>query len=82
MNFEHLLKRRQGNGDLGMNSSNAINRQELSEIARIISQRPELGATLLAVACALTEVKYGEITIKMQAGKPVWVDCIKRERVG
>lgn len=38
--------------------------------------------TLEAVKKALDEVKYGEIIIKMQDGKPVWVDKYERERVG
>lgn len=38
--------------------------------------------TLEAVKRALEEVKYGEIIIKMQDGKPVWVDKYERERVG
>ncbi|MDQ7794132.1 MAG: DUF2292 domain-containing protein [bacterium] len=39
-------------------------------------------AALRKVARALDEVQYGEIIIKMQAGKPVWVDKYERERVG
>lgn len=38
--------------------------------------------TLDAVKKALEEVNYGEIIIKMQDGKPVWVDKYERERVG
>jgi len=38
-------------------------------------------AALRLVARALDEVQYGEIIIKMQAGKPVWVDKYERERV-
>lgn len=57
-------------------------KKELSEIARILSQKPELASALLAVAVALTEVAYGEVIVKMQGGKPVWVDKIERERVG
>lgn len=38
--------------------------------------------TLKAVKKALEEVNYGEIIIKMQDGKPVWVDKYERERVG
>lgn len=34
------------------------------------------------VGRALDEVKYGEITIKVQGGKAVWVDKFQRERVG
>lgn len=34
---------------------------------------------LEAVRKALDEVKYGEIIIKMQDGKPVWVDKYERE---
>lgn len=34
------------------------------------------------VARAMDEVEYGEIIVKMQAGKPVWVDKYERERVG
>ena len=34
------------------------------------------------VAKALDEIQYGEIVIKVQGGKPVWVDKYERERVG
>lgn len=57
-------------------------KRELAELARILSQKPEMAATLLSVARGIETVEYGEITIKMQAGKPVWVDSVKRERVG
>ena len=48
------------------------------------SQKKEMSheEVLRLVAQALQEVQYGEIIVKMQAGKPVWVDCYKRERVG
>jgi len=57
-------------------------KRELAELARILSQKPEIAPTLISVVKALATVEYGEITIKMQAGKPVWVDSVKRERVG
>lgn len=57
-------------------------KKELAEIARILSQKPEVAPALLSVAQAMTSVQYGEITVKMQGGKPVWVDSVKRERVG
>ncbi|MGI5846344.1 MAG: DUF2292 domain-containing protein [Alphaproteobacteria bacterium] len=31
---------------------------------------------------ALTEMRYGEVVIKVQGGKPVWVDRMDRARVG
>lgn len=57
-------------------------KKELAEIARILSQKPEVAPALLSVAQAMTSVQYGEITVKMQGGKPIWVDKIERERVG
>ena len=38
--------------------------------------------TLEAVKKALKQIQYGEIVIKVQAGKPIWVDKHERERVG
>lgn len=38
--------------------------------------------TLEAVKKALTQIKYGEIIIKVQNGKPIYVDKYERERVG
>jgi len=38
--------------------------------------------TLKAVEKALREVEYGEVIVKLQAGKVVWVDKFERERVG
>lgn len=37
---------------------------------------------LKRVALALDQIQYGEIIIKIQGGKPVWVDKYERERVG
>ena len=34
------------------------------------------------VAEAMNVVRFGEIVIKIQNGKPVFVDALKRERVG
>lgn len=31
---------------------------------------------------ALTEIGYGEVVVKVEAGKPIWVDKHERERVG
>lgn len=56
--------------------------EELAELSRILSQKPDIAATLFSVAKALVAVECGERTIKMQAGKPVWVDKTERERVG
>jgi hypothetical protein len=56
--------------------------QDIQQIMRILSQKPEIAATVLSVTKALTEVRYGEISIKMQGGKAQWVDKIERERVG
>jgi hypothetical protein len=57
-------------------------KKELAETARILSQKPDAAAVLVSTAQATASVQYGEITIKMQAGKPIWVDSVKRERVG
>ena len=34
------------------------------------------------VSKALDQIRYGEIVIKVQGGKPIWVDKYERERVG
>ena len=34
------------------------------------------------VSRALDQIQFGEIVIKVQGGKPVWVDKYERERVG
>jgi hypothetical protein len=57
-------------------------KKELADIARTLSQKPDASTLLVSTAQALVTVEYGEITIKMQAGKPVRVDRIERERVG
>lgn len=38
--------------------------------------------TLRRVSRALDQIQYGEIIIKVQGGKPIWVDKYERERVG
>lgn len=37
---------------------------------------------VLRVRKALTEIGYGEVVVKVEAGKPIWVDKHERERVG
>lgn len=37
---------------------------------------------LQRVRKALTQIRYGEVIIKVEAGKPIWVDKFERERVG
>lgn len=37
---------------------------------------------LRRVAQALDQIQFGEIVIKVQGGKPIWVDKHERERVG
>lgn len=56
------------------------------ESCRQIGARSEEGGlskqiALEHVSRAMDEVEYGEIIVKMQAGKPVWVDKYERERV-
>lgn len=31
---------------------------------------------------AIGEIRYGEVIVKVEAGKPIWVDKYERERVG
>lgn len=38
--------------------------------------------TLRRVSRALDQIQYGEIIIKIQGGKPIWVDKYERSRVG
>ncbi len=38
--------------------------------------------TLMKVEEALRTMKYGEVIIKVQNGKPIFVDKYERERVG
>lgn len=37
---------------------------------------------LRRVLRALDEIRNGEIIVKVQGGKPIWVDKFERERVG
>jgi len=37
---------------------------------------------LRRVARALDEIQYGEVIVKIQAGRVMWVDKHERERVG
>ena len=41
-----------------------------------------ISETLKKVEEALKSIKYGEIIIKVQNGKPIFVDKYERERVG
>jgi hypothetical protein len=37
---------------------------------------------LRKVRKGLEQIKYGEIIVKVENGKPIWVDKYERERVG
>lgn len=52
--------------------------QEMEQNATELSTKDALAK----VERAMREVKYGEIVVKMQNGKPIWVDKYERERVG
>ena len=39
-------------------------------------------AALGKVARGVADVQYGDVTIRLQAGKVIWVDKYERERVG
>jgi hypothetical protein len=41
-----------------------------------------IGEALKRVEAALRSIQYGEIIIKVQNGKPIFVDKYERERVG
>lgn len=41
-----------------------------------------IAEALEKVEQALRSIKYGEVTIKVQNGKPIFVDKYERERVG
>lgn len=41
-----------------------------------------ISETVKRVEDALRSIKYGEIIIKVQNGKPIFVDKYERERVG
>ncbi len=41
-----------------------------------------IGQTLQKVRKALEQMGYGEVIIKVENGKPIWVDKHERERVG
>ncbi len=41
-----------------------------------------IGETVKKVEEALKSIKYGEVIIKVQNGKPIFVDKYERERVG
>jgi hypothetical protein len=56
-------------------------KRELTETARILLQKPDAATAFISTGQAMATVQYGEITIKMQAGRPVWVDSVKSERV-
>jgi hypothetical protein len=47
-----------------------------------VSQKPDAAVVFVSTTQAMATVQYGEISIKIEAGKPVWVDSVKRERVG
>jgi len=55
----------------------ALPRDELT-----ISRRQAIDDALPKIRRALESIQYGEVIIKVQGGKPIWVDKYERERVG
>ena len=41
-----------------------------------------IGEAVKKVEDALKSIKYGEVVVKVQNGKPIFVDKYERERVG
>lgn len=66
------------------NTQITVNEAELNLILLIRDLRLDANKieALGRVARGTAEVQYGDIIIKMQAGKVVWVDKYERERVG
>lgn len=58
--------------------------RETMEGCRNIGNEKEMSKeeALRRVARALDEIEYGEVIVKVQAGKVMWVDKYERERVG
>lgn len=46
------------------------------------SKAMSIGEALRRIEAALESIQYGEIIIKVQNGKPIFVDKYERERVG
>lgn len=66
-----------------MNRKNVAGDESLRQVsAKSCARGLSKQMALDYVARAMDEVGYGEIIVKMQAGKPVWVDKYERERVG
>ncbi len=49
---------------------------------KVIPLEISIDQALQKVRKGLEQIKYGEIVIKVENGKPIWVDKHERERVG
>ncbi|MEW6082580.1 MAG: DUF2292 domain-containing protein [Bacillota bacterium] len=54
----------------------------MGESRKVVTGKVMLKDILRHVEEALADVKYGEIIIKVQGGKPIWIDSIERKRIG
>lgn len=61
-------------------------RRSPSQSCRIVEATVEpqaaIESAIQRVRRALGQIRYGEVIIKVEAGKPIWVDKFERERVG
>ena len=48
---------------------------------KVIPVTMSIEEALVKVRKGLEQIKYGEIIIKVENGKPIWVDRYERERV-
>ncbi|HHY95477.1 MAG TPA: YezD family protein [Firmicutes bacterium] len=55
-------------------------RQETN--TRVQNSTPEMDQVLQRVRRALEGLEYGEVVLKVQGGRVIWVDRYERERVG
>ena len=49
---------------------------------RVVPLAMSIDQALEKVRKGLEQIKYGEIVVKVENGKPIWVDKYERERVG
>ncbi len=49
---------------------------------KVIPVTMSIDETMMKVRKGLEQIRYGEIVIKVENGKPIWVDKHERERVG
>jgi hypothetical protein len=58
-----------------------VHNQVLTDLATLLRARPDLSVPLLKVATKMESTPFGDVTVRMQDGKPVLIETVVKEKL-